>query len=70
MRNPIYTGILIGFAGAVIVVGRVWALGAILILLAGFLIKIQAEEKVLLEKFGEEYVRYRNEVKALIPFVV
>ncbi len=50
--------------------GRVWALGAILILLAGFLIKIQAEEKVLLEKFGEEYVRYRNEVKALIPFVV
>ena len=70
VRNPIYTGILIGFAGTMIVVGKVWALGALVILLAGFLIKIQAEEKVLLERFGEEYVQYRREVKALIPFVV
>jgi protein-S-isoprenylcysteine O-methyltransferase Ste14 len=28
------------------------------------------EEQFLLEEFGEEYARYRREVKALIPFVV
>ncbi len=70
VRNPIYTGILAGFAGTALVIGRGWAVYGLLILLAGFLIKIQEEEKVLLEKFGEEYLRYKREVKALIPFVV
>ena len=70
VRNPIYTGILAGFAGTALVIGRVWAIYGLLILLAGFLIKIQEEEKVLLEKFGEEYLQYKMEVKALIPFVV
>jgi|SRR5208337_3772609 len=70
VRNPIYTGILAGFAGTALVIDRGWAIYGLLILLAGFLIKIREEEKVLLEKFGEEYLRYKKEVKALIPFVV
>ncbi len=70
VRNPIYTGLLAGFAGTALVIGRVWAIYGLLILLAGFLIKIQEEEKVLLENFGEEYLRYKKEVKALIPFIV
>jgi protein-S-isoprenylcysteine O-methyltransferase len=70
VRHPIYTGILFAFAGTAIVIGEVWALFAILMMLAAFLGKIWWEEKVLLEEFGEEYVRYKEEVKALIPFVV
>jgi protein-S-isoprenylcysteine O-methyltransferase Ste14 len=39
-------------------------------LLAVFLVKIRFEETILLEEFGEEYARYKREVKALIPFVI
>jgi protein-S-isoprenylcysteine O-methyltransferase Ste14 len=39
-------------------------------MLAAFLLKIRMEEKFLEEEFGEEYTRYKGEVKALIPFLV
>ena len=68
VRNPIYTGILAGFAGTALVIGRVWAIYGLLILLAGFLIKIQEEEKVLLEKFGEEYLRVQAGSESAHPF--
>jgi protein-S-isoprenylcysteine O-methyltransferase Ste14 len=70
VRNPIYTGILFGYAGTAIVIGELWAFVLILYLLAVFLMKIHGEEKFLLEEFGEDYVRYRKEVKALIPYLL
>jgi protein-S-isoprenylcysteine O-methyltransferase Ste14 len=70
VRNPIYTGILIGYAGTAIVIGELWAFLLILIAMAGFLIKIRVEEKVLLEEFGEAYSQYRKEVRALIPYII
>jgi protein-S-isoprenylcysteine O-methyltransferase Ste14 len=70
VRNPIYTGILVGYAGTAIVIGELWAFLLILIAMAGFLIKIRVEEKVLLEEFGEAYSQYRKEVRALIPYII
>jgi protein-S-isoprenylcysteine O-methyltransferase Ste14 len=70
VRHPIYTGILVGFLGTAIAMGRVWALLLVLVILCSFLLKIRAEEKLLLEEFGEAYSQYKKEVKALIPFVV
>lgn len=70
VRHPIYTGILVGFFGTAIAIGRVWALLLVLVILCSFLLKIRAEEKLLLEEFGEAYSQYKKEVKALIPFVV
>jgi len=70
VRNPIYTGILVAFAGTAVVIGEFWALMTIFIVLVVFFAKIRMEEKFLLEEFGEQYIQYKKEVKALIPFVV
>ena len=70
VRNPIYTGILFGYAGTAIVIGELWAFFLILVVMSGFLMKIRMEEKFLLEEFGEAYSLYKKEVRALIPFLV
>lgn len=70
VRNPIYTGILFGYAGTALVIGELWAFLLILFVLAVFLMKILVEEKFLLEEFGEAYLQYRKEVKALIPYLL
>jgi protein-S-isoprenylcysteine O-methyltransferase Ste14 len=70
VRNPIYTGLLVGFAGTAIVIGAFWAFALILFLLAAFLMRIREEEKILFGEFGEEYEKYRREVKALIPYLL
>jgi len=70
VRNPIYTGLLVAYTGTAIVIGAFWAFVLILFLLATFLVRIREEEKILLGEFGEEYEKYRREVRALIPFLV
>jgi len=70
VRHPIYSGILLGVTGTAIALGSFWIFCTIFILLVGFVIKFQIEEKFLREEFGEEYVRYKEEVKALIPFLI
>jgi len=70
VRNPIYTGILAGFAGTAIVIGLWIAVPAFFVGFGVFLLKIRSEEKLLLEKFGDDYARYRLEVKSLIPWII
>ena len=70
VRNPIYTGLLFGYAGTAIAAGVVWAFVLILFLLGAFLLKIREEERFLLGEFGEEYEKYRREVRALIPYLL
>jgi protein-S-isoprenylcysteine O-methyltransferase Ste14 len=70
VRNPMYTGILVAVVGAVIAIGELFAFIALVIGIASIWFKIKAEEEVLTEKFGEEYLQYKLEVKALIPFIV
>ena len=70
VRNPIYTGILIAIVGTTIVAGELWALAVTVILLLVFFMKIKMEEKFLLEEFGESFIQYKKEVKALIPFIL
>lgn len=70
VRNPMYAGILIAFAGAAIAIGEVLAFVVLLIGFVSVWVKIKAEERILTETFGEEYLHYKREVKALIPFVL
>jgi len=70
VRNPIYTGIFVAFVGAAVAIGELLAFAALLIGIASIWVKIKAEEEVLTEKFGEEYLQYKRNVKALIPFIV
>ena len=70
VRNPIYTGILVALAGTAIATGYTAAL--LLLIVAGivFIGKIRTEERLLEDEFGEDYLRYKREVKALVPYVV
>ena len=69
VRHPIYSGLLFGLIGTIIVVGTLVVILAVFVVLMVFFWKIMAEEKVLLEEFGDEYTQYKKEVPALIPFV-
>jgi protein-S-isoprenylcysteine O-methyltransferase Ste14 len=71
VRNPMYTGLLIAYVGAAIVLGELLAFVALGIGIAAVWVKIKAEEEILLEKFGEEYLQYKRDVRAaIIPWVV
>jgi protein-S-isoprenylcysteine O-methyltransferase Ste14 len=71
VRNPIYTGILIAFVGAAIAIGELLAFVALVIGFVSVWVKIKAEEEILLEKFGKEYLQYKRDVRAaIIPWVV
>jgi protein-S-isoprenylcysteine O-methyltransferase Ste14 len=66
-----YTGLLTAFVGTAIVIGEFLAFVALVISIASIWVKIKAEEEILSEKFGEEYLQYKREVKAdLIPWIV
>jgi protein-S-isoprenylcysteine O-methyltransferase Ste14 len=69
-RHPIYTGILLMCAGTAIGVGRLFSWLGLLILSAGFWIKLKQEESLLLRHFPGDYPSYRTRVKALVPFVI
>jgi protein-S-isoprenylcysteine O-methyltransferase Ste14 len=69
-RHPIYTGILVAFAGTTVAYGVVGGLVGTAIVFAAFLRKIRQEEAILVRAFGGEYERYRLEAKALIPLIL
>jgi protein-S-isoprenylcysteine O-methyltransferase Ste14 len=70
VRHPIYTGLLTAIAGTAIATGLFWVICLTGIVLLVFILKIRMEERFLQEEFGEEYTRYRREVRALIPYVI
>jgi protein-S-isoprenylcysteine O-methyltransferase Ste14 len=70
VRHPIYTGLLFAFAGTAIARGEWRGVLAVLIVFASFWRKLRIEERWMVETFGAAYLRYRAEVRALIPFVL
>jgi protein-S-isoprenylcysteine O-methyltransferase Ste14 len=69
VRHPIYTGILCGIGGTAIIIGEPVGLIAFFLILVIFLWKIRIEENYLQEELGDDYVRYKKEVPALIPLL-
>ena len=70
VRHPIYVALL----GMLIGTGLVVSWWPIVILagtlfIAGMEIRIQAEDALLAERFGEAFERYRTTVAAYIPFL-
>jgi protein-S-isoprenylcysteine O-methyltransferase Ste14 len=70
VRHPIYSGFLLGMLGTAIAIGEVRGLIAWGLAFLGWWLKLQTEERFLLEQFGTQYLKYRKETKALIPFVL
>src|SRR5581483_4425412 len=66
-RHPIYIGLLIAVLGTSITRGDIRGLLAFLLVLAAFFVKSRRENTVLRSRFGDEYERYRREVKPWIP---
>jgi protein-S-isoprenylcysteine O-methyltransferase Ste14 len=66
-RHPIYTGMLLGLAGSALERGLVRSLLGIVICALGLWFKIAVEEKLMVQRFGQQYLKYRQEVPALIP---
>jgi protein-S-isoprenylcysteine O-methyltransferase Ste14 len=66
VRHPIYTGILGGMVGSAVALDQVRGVLAVAILTYSFIRKLRHEEKWLTEEFGDEYLRYKREVRALI----
>jgi protein-S-isoprenylcysteine O-methyltransferase Ste14 len=69
-RHPIYTGLMLAFAGTVLAMGEWRGVLGVLIVLFAFLIKIHDEERLMLQAFPDAYPQYRRRVKALIPGVL
>jgi len=70
LRHPSYTGAVAAFAGLGLCLAN-WASLAVILLpvIAVFLRRILIEEAALREAFGEEYRRYAQRTKRLIPFL-
>lgn len=69
IRHPIYTGIILLALGTFLESARISALIFLVLLVAFLLFKLRAEEAFLMEQFPEQYPRYRERTKALIPYI-
>jgi len=70
MRHPSYTASLISFAGFGLALNNWLSLLVVTLpVVIVFIVRIRIEELVLIEKFGNEYLKYRKSTRALIPFI-
>ena len=70
VRNPIYTSmLLVDCATAVIITPWKLFVPALALFLIGTEIRVRTEEKLLAERFGEEFQSYKRSVPAYLPFV-
>jgi protein-S-isoprenylcysteine O-methyltransferase Ste14 len=68
VRNPIYLGMFGLMIATGLALSSGWALlSAAVVFLIGNLIRIRAEEKLLREAFGSQFVRYAERVPAFLP---
>ena len=67
VRHPIYTGILLAVLGTVVAVDQWKGLIPFFLVIAIFMLKINQEERLMMQTFPEDYGAYRKHVKALIP---
>ena len=70
VRNPIYTSmLLVDCATGVILTPWKLFVPAIVLFVVGTEIRVRTEEKLLADRFGEEFRDYKSRVRAYIPFL-
>lgn len=70
VRHPIYTSLLAMLLCSLLVLTPWrWAALALVLFLLGTEIRVHTEDKLLESRFGEEFQKYRNGVRAYVPFV-
>ena len=66
-RHPMYAGVLLGALGIDLVTASPTRFAITLVLNAVLHAKMEAEEKALLERYGDEYERYMAQTPRLFP---
>ena len=69
VRHPIYSGLLLAIIGTALTFGTAVSYLGVAAGLAGFVIRIDIEEKLMRELFGDVHAAYRRRTRKLIPFV-
>jgi protein-S-isoprenylcysteine O-methyltransferase Ste14 len=70
VRHPIYTGLLLGFAGSALAVGERCGVLALVMVTVALRRKLRVEERQMRQLFSETYGTYRGQISALIPFLL
>lgn len=70
VRHPSYTGALVCALGFTVAYTNWLAPLTVLVLAGAYVVRIPHEERVLVEGVGEEYRRYMDRTKRLIPYVL
>jgi protein-S-isoprenylcysteine O-methyltransferase Ste14 len=70
VRHPIYTGLILAFAGTGLAQDKGIWLFMVALIVASYWLKIRVEERLMMETFPEQYPEYRRRVKALIPGIL
>ena len=70
VRHPIYTGILLAFAGTAVSIGELRGVFAVGLAAAALWRKLTIEEAWMHKEFGAQYTDYQRRVRALIPFLI
>jgi protein-S-isoprenylcysteine O-methyltransferase Ste14 len=70
IRHPVYAAMLgLLVATGILITHPLAFIIAIIVFVWGTQLRIKSEEKLLIDRFGNEYLGYRKKVKAVIPFI-
>jgi protein-S-isoprenylcysteine O-methyltransferase Ste14 len=69
IRHPIYFAAILYTMGTPLIFSSVYGFLVILGFIPCVLYRIEIEEKMLIQEFGNEYLEYRKHTKKLIPYV-
>jgi protein-S-isoprenylcysteine O-methyltransferase Ste14 len=69
VRHPIYTGLLVALFGTAIAVGELRCFFGVLLAAVAWKMKSISEEALMVQEFGDQYTRYREQVKGLVPYL-
>ncbi len=69
IRHPIYLGVILFSLSIPMILGSLYGFVTILALIPMLLRRIRIEEKALVSKFGQEYLKYAHKTKKLIPYI-
>jgi protein-S-isoprenylcysteine O-methyltransferase Ste14 len=70
VRHPIYTGLLMAFAGSAIARGEWRGVLAVALVLTVLWRKLRLEEEWMRSRFGDAYETYARRVSRLVPYVL
>lgn len=69
VRHPIYSGLLLAFAGSALASMHWRGAAALALATMAIMLRVRGEEVVMRGRFGEDYLRYAARVAPLVPFL-